>query len=548
MAGQRELYFGAGTLACPAVVANPGALSFCRLIVQAAPRPLGALTVVYENAVLQFGTPDEESARILGAVHRQEDEGLATVPPAHPEARSAESLGFDLSHPDLGLPMERDRRFPMPAIRDRKAGEWVHPVVHVKSGAFFVRALTQRNLGVGEAFLADEFEMLRGSVHHFILFFLVNAIDRKIELPAAENAKLLWQYARWRATRSHNEDIADHYDIGDNIMVPMLGATGCYTCGYMQREDDELDRMQINKMNLIFSKLRLKPGMRILDTGCGNGGMLVHAALSWGCEGEGFTNSFNMTSLARRNAASNGVADKVKIHHADFSLLASYPDNHFDAIYEVGVWEHLPFAEYHEVMQQCHRILKPHGRMLIHSMGSHTAKHVRDGYIQKYIFRDSNQIRLHLLLDEARQLDMYPADIENIGHHYYWTLWYWRRNLLAAYEKDPTIRDRDFRVMLYFLECGMGESRAGDGSVYHILLYRDARDYRQTFRVDGRIGEYGRGALEDRPFIMKPCTENEHLNNDINAPGKLDQPVYRPPSVWKRVRHLWHTVRSVKHQ
>lgn len=548
MAEPRELFFGAGTLACPAVLANPGALAFCRLIVQAAPRPLGALTVVYENAVLQFGTPDDESARILGALHRQEDEGLATAAPSHPEARTAESLGFDLSHPDLGLAVERDRRHPLPAIRDGRAGEWVHPVVHVKSGAFFVRALAQRNLGVGESFLAGEFEMLRGSVHHFILFFLVNAIDRRLELPATEQAKLVWQYARWRATRSHNEDIADHYDIGDNIMVPMLGATGCYSCGYMQREDDELDRMQVNKMNLIFSKLRLKPGMRVLDTGCGNGGMLVHAALSWGCEGEGFTNSFNMASLARRNAAANGVADKLKIHHADFSILATYPDACFDAIYEVGVWEHLPFAEYEEVMRQCHRILKPHGRMLIHSMGSHTAKHVRDGYIQKYIFRDSNQIRLHSLLDEARKHDMYPADVENIGRHYYWTLWYWRRNLLEAYEKDPTITERDFRVMLYFLECGMGEARAGDGAVYHILLYQDCRDHRQTWRIDGRVHDYGRGAIEDRPFLMKPCNQNEHLNNDNHAPGKLDQPVYRPPGVLKRMRHLLHTMRSVKHQ
>src|SRR5258708_18771480 len=133
-------------------------------------------------------------------------------------------------------------------------------------------------------------------------------------------------------------------------------------------------------------------------------------------------------------------------------------------------------------MREGHRMLKPDGRMLIHSMGSHTAKHARDAYIQKYIFRDSNQVRLHLLLDEARQHDMFVADVENIGRHYYWTLWYWRRNLLEAYERDPSISERDFRVMLYFLECGIAQSRCGDGSVYHLLLFNDARDYRQTWR------------------------------------------------------------------
>ena len=98
----------------------------------------------------------------------------------------------------------------------------------------------------------------------------------------AEKVKIAGQYLRWRMDHSHNEDIADHYDIGDNIMIPMLGATGCYSCGYMADESDDLDRMQLRKMNLIFSKMQLKPGMRILDTGCGTGWMLVHAATAWG--------------------------------------------------------------------------------------------------------------------------------------------------------------------------------------------------------------------------------------------------------------------------
>jgi cyclopropane-fatty-acyl-phospholipid synthase len=358
----------------------------------------------------------------------------------------------------------------------------------------------------------------------------------------------MWQYAKWRLTRSHNEDIAEHYDLGDNIMVPMLGATGCYSCGYMEREDQDLDRMQVNKINLIFSKMRLAPGMRVLDTGCGNGGMLVHAATAWGCEGEGFTNSFNMASLARRNAEANGVAGRVKIHHADFSLLRQYPDAHFDAIYEVGVWEHLPFGDYRWVIRECQRILKPHGRMLIHSMGSHERVHKRDGYIQKYIFKDSNQVRLHLLLDEARRNDMFVADVENIGRHYYWTLWWWRKNLLDAYEADPTIGTRDFMVQLYFLECGMAESRFGDGSVYHLLLYKDARDYVATWRVDGRVHEAGHGAVRELPLVMLPSNTNEHMNNDAHADGKAGAAVYRKRGLIAGARHWLRTITEVTHQ
>lgn len=545
-------------LSCSVVMRSPALQAFLRLCFST-PQPLvGALTILVEGHVLQIGAPRDEDAQALTVVHETGARPRPAANGAHATSRNggggaksratAEDLGFDLDDPDLGLRVDRSRRLPLPAIRDDKPGRWVHPVLKVRSASFFTRLLTQRNLGIGEAFLEGEVEMLRGSLNHFLSFLLVNDIDRHVKLPWRTKADLFVQYAKWRLRRSHNEDIADHYDMGDNVMVPMLGATGCYSCGYMEHETDDLDRMQLNKMNLIFSKMGLEPGMRILDTGCGNGGMLVHAALTWGCYGEGFTNSHNMVSLARRNAERNGVADKVKFHHADFSTLARYPNEHFDAIYEVGVWEHLPFRTYPEVMAQCWRILKPSGRMLIHSMGSHERKHLRDGYIQKYIFRDSNQIRLHLLLDEACKHDMYVADVENIGRHYYWTLWYWRENLLEAAERDRSITDENLRVMIYFLECGMAESRFGNGTVYHALLFKDARDYRSTWRVDGRVHDARHGSIAAKPLEMKPSRDNAHLFNDQYAEAKQTASVYRKAPLRQRVAHLADILRSVTHQ
>ena len=542
-------------MASPPVRRNPALASFTRLI-YASGRPLvGALTVLYEGHALHYGTASKHVAEMLAAAHRDAAPTDAERPamlrsglPFHAADDTPESLGFDLNAPELGLSVDRTRRFALPEQRDHKPGQWVHPVIKVHSPDFFVRPLAQRNLGLGEAFLEDQFEMLRGSIHHFVAFLQINDIDRSVHLPLYEKALIMHQYLRWRWNHSHNEDIADHYDVGDNIMVPMLGATGCYSCGYMEHETDDLDRMQLNKMNLIFSKMRLEPGMRILDTGCGNGGMLVHAARAWGCQGVGFTNSYNMVSLARRNAERNGVADKVTIHHADFSILRTFPSGHFDGVYEVGVWEHLRFSEYPEVMSQCQRILNPRGRMLIHSMASHQRVHRRDAYIQKYIFRDSNQIRLHLLLNEASRLDMFAADVENIGRHYYWTLWYWRKNLIEAFERDRSIRERPFRIMLYFLECGMSESRFGDGGLYHILLFKDSRDYRQTWRIDGRIHETVRGGILDRALGMAPNNDNLHVHNDPLAAGKLDAPVYTRPSYRQRLAQLVDILRTVTHQ
>ncbi|MEL6183963.1 MAG: class I SAM-dependent methyltransferase [Myxococcota bacterium] len=515
---------------------DPAFSTFLRLV-QSAEQPLrGSLVIVYRGCAFEFGHAGDAEARVYEVMHRRRLGGRPSLEAVAPQ--------LDGEDPQLGLEVDRDRRFPWPRVVDERPGEWVHPVVLVHSPHFFTRALAERNLGLAEAFIEGGFEMLRGSVHHFIGFMMVNGIDRKVEVGRREKLRLLRQYLSWRWSKSHNEDIADHYDMGDNIMVPMLGKTGVYTCGYLRHETDDLETLQIQKMNLIFSKLRIEPGMRLLDMGCGNGGMLIHAALSWGCHGVGFTNSYNMASLARRNAEHNGVADKITILHADHTVLKTFDSGGFDAVYEVGVWEHLPFSDYPWIMRECMRVQAPHGRMLIHSMGSHQKVHEHDDFIQKYIFKDSNQIRLHLLLDEARKGDMFVADVENIGRHYYWTLWYWRRNLMRAYEEDPTVGKHNFLIMLYFMECGMAESRFGDGSLYHILLFKDPRDYLQTWRVDGRILEPERGEMEDRPFLMKPADLQEHLHNDQNADGKWDSEVYRRPSLRERGRQIYDRLRS----
>ncbi len=526
----------------PSVKRDSSMHAFCTLMCGSEPL-IGAATLVFRDVALQFGRPSEAATAALERAHIDGVGPMLSSATGYDDVRQPVEpsiCGVDPSLPDLGLLLETGKRFHRAATRDEHSGQWIYPVAKINDAAFFTRVIAQRNLGMGEAFLAGEFEMLRGSVHHLICFILVNRIDRNVTMPVKEQAKLVAQYAKWRLDHSQNEDIADHYDIGDNIMIPMLGATGCYSCGYMEHESDDLDALQLNKMNLIFSKLRLTPGMRILDTGCGNGGMLTHAALAWGCEGVGFTNSFNMAALARRNAHSNDVGDRVTIHHADFSLLESFPDASFDAIYEVGAWEHLAFDDYEKVMAECHRILKPSGRMLIHSMGSHEKKHPRDGYIQKYIFRDSNQIRLHLLLDEARKHDMYVADVENIGRHYFWTLWWWRKNLLDAYENDPSISERDFRVMLYFLECGMGASRFGSGTVYQILLFNDCRDYTFTWRVDERLS--ANGGMQHRAMSMIPSNANPALHVTA-GPDKLAESVYSKPPLRKRLRLLASSIR-----
>jgi cyclopropane-fatty-acyl-phospholipid synthase len=424
-------------------------------------------------------------------------------------------------------------------VEDRPGRDDIIPVVRIDNPRFWQRGMTQRNLGLGEAFIAGEFTMEQGSVWHMVAFFIRNEIDKSVGVSWAEKLELLAMYVKWRWSHNHNEDIADHYDMGDDIMTPMLGRTGAYSCGYVIGDADTLDEMQVNKMNLIFSKLRLKPGERVLDTGCGNGGCLIHAAQGYGVTGEGFSNSYNMVRLARENVQRNGLQSQLQIKLDDFQSLRGYPSESFDAIYETGVWEHLPYEDYPFVMAQCYRILKPGGRILIHSMGDYRNRHVRDEYIQKYIFRDSNQIILSKLLVEAEKLGFYVGDVENLGRHYYHTLWWWDRNLGAAAAEIPD--KKKLRIQQYFLQCGMAESRFGDGALYHLLLYKNPRNYLDLWRIT-------KDNMTRRPLQMKSNADNRVTLMSPDAdPQKWKQQVYKRPGLRTRVDRLWNLVTSFYH-
>ena len=419
------------------------------------------------------------------------------------------------------------------AVEDRPGLDEIVPVVRVHSPKFWDRIMNQRNLGLGEAFIADEFTMEQGSVWHLVAFFIRNNIDLAVKISALEKARLFALYVRWRWNHSANEDIADHYDMGDDVMNPMLGRTGVYSCGYVLDEGENLDQLQENKLNLIFSKLRLKPGDHVLDTGCGNGGALIHAAQGFGVTGEGFSNSHHMVRLARENVKRNELTERLRIALADFSCLERFPSESFDAIYETGVWEHLPYEDYRYVMFHCHRILKPGGRMLIHSMGDVRFRHVRDEYVQKYIFRDSNQIILSKLLVEAEKLAMMPIDIENLGRHYYYTLWHWHDRLTAAADG---VRDKTkLKVQQYFLQCGMAQSRFGAGAVYHVLLYKD----RRTFTPVDHLWRITRHSMQRPALRMQSNAHNDIKNTAPDAdPDKFTHDVYRRPSLSRRLSRL----------
>ncbi|MEL6985467.1 MAG: cyclopropane-fatty-acyl-phospholipid synthase family protein, partial [Actinomycetota bacterium] len=160
--------------------------------------------------------------------------------------------------------------------------------------------------------------------------------------------------------------ISHHYDVSNEFYRLVLGPSLTYSCAVFNQENDTLEQAQANKYELIARKLDLRPGMRLLDVGCGWGGMALHAAAHHGVDVVGITISDQQAELARKRVAEAGLADQVDIRLQDYRDL---PDERFDAISSIGMFEHVGLARLKEYFEILHGLLAPSGRLLNHQIG-----------------------------------------------------------------------------------------------------------------------------------------------------------------------------------
>jgi cyclopropane-fatty-acyl-phospholipid synthase len=270
----------------------------------------------------------------------------------------------------------------------------------------------------------------------------------------------LWMGNR-QSRRRTRASIVSHYDIGEDLYRTMLGSTMAYSCGYWATATT-LDAAQHAKFDLICRKLGIRPGHRVLDIGCGWGGLAVYAAERFGAEVTGITVSPGQAAFARRRA--RGL--NVRILEQDYRDV----DGTFDRVVSVGMLEHVGPANYHAYFDAVRRCLARDGLALVHTIGALTPAHASDPWIDRYIFPDS-------VLPSAAQLTrafeglLVLEDWENIGAHYDRTLLAWHRNVEAAWPDLCARYSERFRRMwrYYLLTCAAG-FRSRRNQVWQLVL------------------------------------------------------------------------------
>jgi cyclopropane-fatty-acyl-phospholipid synthase len=239
---------------------------------------------------------------------------------------------------------------------------------------------------------------------------------------------------RWLAGRRHSKGrdataISHHYDVSNIFYEWVLGPSMAYTCACYPAKDATLEEAQARKFDLVARKLGLQPGMRLLDVGCGWGGMVMHAARHFGVQAIGVTLSQQQASWAQRAIKEAGLGDLAEVRHLDYRDVT---EEGFDAVSSIGLTEHIGKAQLPGYFEFLYGKLRPQGRLLNHCItrpDNHAPARVTDGFIYRYVFPDGELEGPGYLTSLMHDTGFEVRHSENLREHYGMTLAAWCANL-----------------------------------------------------------------------------------------------------------------------
>ena len=278
-----------------------------------------------------------------------------------------------------------------------------------------------------------------------------------------------------------------HYDLSDDFYALWLDPLRVYSCAYYRQPALTLAQAQEAKLEHICRKLNLQSGERLLDIGCGWGGLIIWAAQHYGVQATGITLSHNQHRYALERIEALGLQGQVQVQLCDYRQL---PDQPFDKLASVGMIEHVGHVNLSEYFQTVRKMLTPGGLALIHGITAGGTRNRQLGagmgeFIGRYIFPGGELVHVSAVLHEAADAGLEMLDTENLRPHYARTLWAWSdgleaqldtaRSILTA-QADAQRADRVLRAYrLYLAGCAMGFEQGWMG-LYQMLLTNPSGD------------------------------------------------------------------------
>jgi cyclopropane-fatty-acyl-phospholipid synthase len=274
----------------------------------------------------------------------------------------------------------------------------------------------------------------------------------------------------WKSKSRRN---AEHtYNLTRRLYELFLDEDRQYTCAYFLNPDDSLEQAQLDKKAHLAAKLHLKPGMRVLDIGCGWGGLALYLHRHYGVEVLGVALAPDQIAFCQERAKAQGVADKVRFELKDYREV----QGPFDRIVSVGLIEHLGQPHYPGFFEHTRKLLADDGVMVSHCCGRMGVPGRTDKFTRKYIFPGGYIPALSELVTEAEKNRLIVSDVEAVRYHYALTLKHWYERTVAAREEIVRLYDERFYRMWLFYLAGAESSFVHGGMVNWQLQYVKRRD------------------------------------------------------------------------
>jgi len=291
-----------------------------------------------------------------------------------------------------------------------------------------------------------------------------------------------WQRHMAHTVEASRQNVHHHYDLGNDFYRLWLDEQLLYTCAYFPTPDATLEAAQIAKMDLVCRKIRLRPGERVVEAGCGWGALALHMARHYGVRVQAFNLSTNQIAYARERAAREGLADRVEFVEDDYRNVSGT----FDAFVSVGMLEHVGLANYGDLGRVIDRTMGADGRGLLHFIGRNKPEPL-NAWIVRRIFPGAYPPTLREVCDgvlEPQALSV--LDVENLRLHYAKTIEHWRHRFDASAESVREMADEQFeRAWRLYLAGSQAAFATGSMQLFQVVFARGGTNRIPWTRVEG---------------------------------------------------------------
>ena len=337
--------------------------------------------------------------------------------------------------------------------------------------------LRDPDLNFGEMFMQERLLVEKGSVYDVLELLLrhaqhapVSATVRMLDAWRMKLRPLLQNNLRSKS----RTNVAHHYDLDDRLYQLFLDSERQYSCAYFEQGDEDLETAQLAKKRHIAAKLLIEPGQRVLDIGCGWGGLSRYLAeVAGAAHVTGITLSTEQLAGAKHKASQSTHAEKLEYRLEDYRDMNREEHGSFDRIVSVGMFEHVGTGFHDAFFRKCHELLSDDGVMLLHFIGNSDVPDFNNPWIERYIFPGGHIPSMSEFTPAIERSGLVICDIEVLRLHYAQTLRLWRERFMARRAQAAALYDERFcRMWEFYLSMSESAFRYQDIAIFQVQLSR----------------------------------------------------------------------------